>query len=413
MTTTRIPDVLPPSRPGRELFQTTGDSETGGIAFTGGRGALARLLTANALLILVTGGIYRFWAKTRERRYFWNNVSIMDDPLEYTGTPMELFIGFMIVLLILVPLSMIQGGIGEPLMMEYPTAGIIFNFTYFFILVVLMQVGFYRMWRYRLTRTTWRGVRFGLDGSTWVFVGKAIPWILATILTLGFAYPWMRIAMARYRLDNTRFGNTRFSLDCNARDLIGVWGATYAVLILLVGASTVGGAVAENTAEAGGLAAVLGVVSLLMVLVLLLMLVWYRVREFRLVANRLRFGDATFDCRIATGAVIRATVVTGVMVALPMGALFAFVAVPLVAMEGGGNSEVAVMMMGGMFVGFVFMIIVLPVVVGVFFRHALVRAVCETTTIMNPGAFHAVAQSSDTGPKYGEGLADAFDVGAF
>ena len=46
----------------------------------------------------MTLGIYRFWATTRERRYLWSRSRFVDERLEWAGTGMELFIGFLLVL---------------------------------------------------------------------------------------------------------------------------------------------------------------------------------------------------------------------------------------------------------------------------------------------------------------------------
>jgi Bacterial protein of unknown function (DUF898) len=43
---------------------------------------------------LITLGIYRFWATTRVRRWFWSKVTIDGERLEYSGTGFELLILF-------------------------------------------------------------------------------------------------------------------------------------------------------------------------------------------------------------------------------------------------------------------------------------------------------------------------------
>ena len=48
------------------------------------------IAASNLLLTLVTLGVYRFWATTRERRYFWSQTRFIDDSLEWTGTGKEL-----------------------------------------------------------------------------------------------------------------------------------------------------------------------------------------------------------------------------------------------------------------------------------------------------------------------------------
>ena len=56
----------------------------------------------NLLLTIVTLGIYRFWAKTRIRRYLWSQTEFLGDRFEYTGTGKELLIGFLIVFAFLI-----------------------------------------------------------------------------------------------------------------------------------------------------------------------------------------------------------------------------------------------------------------------------------------------------------------------
>ena len=55
-------------------------------------------------LALLTLGFYRFWAKTRIRRYLWGHLAFEDEDLEYTGTGRELFLGFLcVVVVVLIP----------------------------------------------------------------------------------------------------------------------------------------------------------------------------------------------------------------------------------------------------------------------------------------------------------------------
>src|SRR5882762_10377189 len=80
-----------------------GAAQDGGVKFLGNRRAYWRLLMRGALLLLVTLGIYRFWLATDVRRYLWANTEIAGETLEYTGTPLELLLGFLVAVAILVP----------------------------------------------------------------------------------------------------------------------------------------------------------------------------------------------------------------------------------------------------------------------------------------------------------------------
>ena len=52
------------------------------------------------VLRILTLGIYYFWGKTEVRRRIWSATHLQHQPLEYTGTGKELFLGFLLVLLL-------------------------------------------------------------------------------------------------------------------------------------------------------------------------------------------------------------------------------------------------------------------------------------------------------------------------
>src|SRR5947208_1212200 len=56
----------------------------------------------NGLLNLVTLTLYRFWGKTQVRRRLWTTTYLNDEAFEYTGRGVELFVGFLLALLVLV-----------------------------------------------------------------------------------------------------------------------------------------------------------------------------------------------------------------------------------------------------------------------------------------------------------------------
>ena len=52
---------------------------------------------------MVTLGIYRFWLATDIRRFLWSNTEIAGEALEYTGTALELLLGFLVAIALLIP----------------------------------------------------------------------------------------------------------------------------------------------------------------------------------------------------------------------------------------------------------------------------------------------------------------------
>src|SRR6201995_1775495 len=89
VSTPSIAVIVPPARPAAR--------------FTGDGRAYWRILLRGAMLLAVTLGIYRFWLATDVRRFLWSNTEIAGESLEYTGTPFELLIGFLVAIAILIP----------------------------------------------------------------------------------------------------------------------------------------------------------------------------------------------------------------------------------------------------------------------------------------------------------------------
>lgn len=62
---------------------------------------LFKLAFKTSILTFLTLGIYRFWAKTRIRKYIWSSATVDGDAFEYTGTGLEKFLGFLVAIVIL------------------------------------------------------------------------------------------------------------------------------------------------------------------------------------------------------------------------------------------------------------------------------------------------------------------------
>ena len=138
------------------------------VAFTGERTHFRRLVMRGAMLELFTLGFYRFWLATDMRRHLWSHTSADGDAPEYTGTAKELLIGFLFALAILVPIYLVYFFIG--LEAERFQAFASIPLVVFFY---LFTNSLYRARRYRMTRTVWRGVRFGMGGSGWAYAWRA------------------------------------------------------------------------------------------------------------------------------------------------------------------------------------------------------------------------------------------------
>ena len=172
-------------------------------AFLTEKSKLFGLAFWTGLLTVLTLGIYRFWARTRMRRYIWSAIDAGGDSFEYTGTGLEKFLGFLIALVVLaVYLGLLQVGLSfvgfnlwgavtlEP---SGPRDVLIqLGATYVTGLAVLPLIFYaqYRSRRYLLSRTRWRGLRFGLDAAALGYVWRALLYFALSVVPSDCSYPW-------------------------------------------------------------------------------------------------------------------------------------------------------------------------------------------------------------------------------
>lgn len=420
--------------------------------YDGGTFKFAGVVLSNLVLQILTLGIFRFWARTRERRFLWSHVSLGEDRLEYTGKGLELFLGFLIAMVVLFPVVGIYQGLS--LAAGSSMAGqVAVNLVYLTSLMFLIHLAVYRARRYRLTRTLWRGIRGTLTGSPVRYALVALAWLPAVILSLGLAAPFMRVALLNREINNMHLGDRPFAFDGKARDLFGYWIVPWLTLLAVIAGyawlmypsfevmdaagvdpydpeasqpdpETID---TERVADAGtqmpGALALLGIGGVLY----MISVAWYRVREFRYLAGRVSFEGMCFSSEIGLGRVAwiyvsylftAAVVGMALIVGMMMLALVAS-GVPLDPdMVGVGMGEIMEELDedAQFFVIFGFMMtiaILLQTLSRVMVFHRLARAVVSSLVLTGTQDFGQVTQALDSSPRLGEGLADAFDLGDF
>jgi uncharacterized membrane protein YjgN (DUF898 family) len=397
------------------------------LTFHATRMSFAKLLFINSFLTLITIGIYRFWAKTAIRRYFWRNVSFLDDPLEYNGTGGELFIGFLIVIAILFPLGLVYSAIGSVVPPDKHSLRIGLEIAYYIVLFALLQIGFYRMWRYRMSRTRWRGVRFGLDGSTWAYLKLASGWVLLSVISLGAAYPWMKIDLWRYQVRHTRLGTESFHFEGNARTLWLPWlpvfiailftTTTFFTSIALFGVNpqaTVSALPNDQQAMFFYWIVAVVVTDILAAFAYF----YYRVRQTRLQISGLRVGAAAFTSHLPFWRLFVFGMISVVLILLALAGPFALNYGLLTHTQTGGtvgqiNPQQLGTLLGSIALSVVVFVVAIPFVWAMLFGFELIRQTVITTRIDNPHVIEQAAQSHAEAPRTGEGLADALDIGGF
>ena len=204
--------------------------------FTGEKGDLFALALRTGLLTVVTLGIYRFWQKTRLRRWYWSSVRPGGMPFEYTGAPQEKLMGFLVAVIVLagyLALVNIAGMfVAVRLSTSAPDIVMVAAACAPIALVPVVFVARYRARRYILSRTSWLGVRFGMDAGAWGYAWRACMYLLLTLLTLGLFWPLKTFQLEKYLTDRSWYGTARFRQHGNGLMLyglaipffIGIWG---------------------------------------------------------------------------------------------------------------------------------------------------------------------------------------------
>lgn len=173
--------------------------------YLGTGGELFVLFIVNMLLCAVTLGFYYPWANVKFNKYAHQKTTFDGKPFDFTGTGLELFIGFL-------------KAIGVIIVLVAITTGIMFTGLHFLAIIflygamfVLMPIAIHGSLRYQASRTTWDGVQGYYSGNLTEFIKLYIKGILLTIITLGIYSFWFAIELRKYIFGHLHLGNVDFS----------------------------------------------------------------------------------------------------------------------------------------------------------------------------------------------------------
>jgi len=404
--------------------------------FIGDRGEYWRLLIRGNALLAITLGIYRFWFATDVRRYLWSNTEIAGETLEYTGTPMELLVGFLIALAVLVPLYVALALAAFTL---GPVGGFISSLS-FPLLLFLGQFAVYRARRYRLTRTIYRGVRCHQGGSAVRYSICAVFWGILVVISLGLAYPFAQSRLERFKMRHTWYGDLNGRFEGSGLGLLmrglPMWLVTIGPLIFAVAyavtavewdqfvAAAKGASSAqefinqlETSFPAVYSAIVIAIVAMAVSIVMATVLYpVFQAMVLRWWLSGLRFGALTVRSRLRTGQIYGAYLrllwygfLFSLAMSIAAGVIFGSVSGMLTAVKVRQVADVVRALTGlGLYVttmlGF-------SVIYQATVRLAFWRGGVETAEIEGLDVLDRVKAEGTPSSAVGEGLADALNVG--
>ncbi len=344
---------------------------------------LISLSFTNYILSLVTIGIYSFWGKTEVRKRIWSAIRLEGEPLLYTGTGKELFLGFLfvffIVLLPIMLLSFAAAYYFGPQSVGYT----LFTLGLYILIFFLVGVAIYRATRYRLSRTRWRGIRGALVGSPNRYALTYFLTLPLLILTLGWLGPWRTTKLQNILINDMRFGDRPFRFTATSKPLYSrfawLWVGGVVITALIGGliAYLISADLAAN-AEATPDKKITIQTILIVYGVFLggfilygIASAWYYAFQFNHFSRNTHFEGASFRANLTGGGLIWVTL---------------------------SNLFITIFSFG----------ILSPVV-----QARTMRYVIQNMGFVGSPPFAEIAQAAEQDISLGEGLAQAFDIDAF
>ncbi|WP_246066722.1 DUF898 family protein [Aliiroseovarius halocynthiae] len=382
------------------------------IAYSGEKGPVFWLALRTSILTVLTLGIYRFWAKTRLRRYYWSAIRPGGSPLEYVGDPLEKLLGFLVAVVFMA----FYIGIVNLILMYFSFALFNANFAAYGLsflgLTPIIFFAQYRARRYILARTRWRGIRFGLEPGAWGYSWRAmLHWALA-ICTLGLTWPLTTLWLEKYRVSRTFYGDQGFVQGGSKWMLFGAMRHVYYGLGLTLIATAMTG-LYENPAW---------------LMVYLLSLPWliygwayWRAESFKRMTEAKEVGELRFTAKPRPWRIIGIYALGGLMMNIAMSGVF-MVAFILVAVVAGTvdldtidletlDPATTALIPGALLVYFL-LIILTRAMTHAWITLPLAEHFSEVTELTNTQNIAQIKQRDRDEFAEAEGFAEALDVGA-
>jgi uncharacterized membrane protein YjgN (DUF898 family) len=259
-----VPTAPPPVAP---ADGAVGESRQ--LAFHGSGGSLFGIQIVNIFRTLLTFGIYHFWGKVRVRSYLLSQTEFEGDRFAYHGTGKELLIGWLKAVLAFGGLYALFNAL------PFLPGGTAVRITAFagayLLLLAFLAIALVGSRRYRLSRISWRGIRFSFRGPLRDFITLFVGGSLLTLVTVGLYYPFFAVKQHAFMLSHSYLGNQRFEFDGRGRDLFGSY-----LLAVLVTLPTMG-----------------------------LGWLWFLAKKQRYLWDHTSCGSARFHCTVTGGRLLR------------------------------------------------------------------------------------------------------------
>jgi uncharacterized membrane protein YjgN (DUF898 family) len=200
------------------------DNETR-LSYHGTGGSLLGLMLGNAILTLLTLGFYNFWARNKVREFHYSHTDLGGDRFAYHGKGVELFRGYLKAMGIVIALAIVLG-VASALtggQQASPLVQGLILLAFYVSIFILSVFAVNGARRYRLSRSSLRGIRFSFHGKANDFAKLMLKGAALSIVTLGFYSPWFQNHRRAFLVNHARFGTEQFRYDAPPDPLVKEW----------------------------------------------------------------------------------------------------------------------------------------------------------------------------------------------
>lgn len=196
-----------------EMTQNTDTKQNYRLEFFGKGSEYFAIMIVNWLLTLITFGLYYPWARAKRLRYMYGQTALNNERFHFSGTGKELFSGF--IKIILFYILMMGGYMMLLTLVKSPLLAILYLYLALFAIIPFAVHGSFR---YRMSRTSYRGIRFGYRGVRKELIINFFKWVFFTIITLGLYGAWLQMNLRKYTHKHIRYGDVEFSNEGSGAD---------------------------------------------------------------------------------------------------------------------------------------------------------------------------------------------------
>lgn len=179
------------------------------LKFNGTGGKLFSVLIVNWILTAITFGLYYPWAKANKLKYMYESTTLNNDEFEFRGTGREMFIGFIKAIVLFGIIGFVVYSLIESGMI---LAGIL---TFYLSFLAIVPLAIHGSYRYRLSRSSWRGIRFRYDGNRNIFILNFFRDLFFTIISMGVYGAWFTVNIRSYLIGKIRLGNLHLRYEAD------------------------------------------------------------------------------------------------------------------------------------------------------------------------------------------------------